>query len=184
MTYISELDKAHNAEMDHCILWKLMSTDHQKVIGDDVLGKATMINYISDSLYSQNRNKYIYFLIANHHFLYGYGAIWHYMESSHGKGSCDGVGGTVKRLVGQAFLHGTEIVDAGSMYLWATTINSSIHFSFVTVDEFELAEQDIRKLRDFNMKTALGIRSQLNSIRCAKGLQNASWRDTSCCCDV
>ena len=69
------------------------------------------------------------------------------------------------------------------MYLWATTINSSIHFSFVTVDEFELTEEDIRKHRDLKMKTALGISSRLHSIRCAKGLQNVSWRDTSCCCD-
>ena len=129
LTYISELDKAHNAEMVHCIL----STDLQKAIGDDVLGTVTMINYISDSPYSQYRNKCIYFLIANHHFLYGYGAVWHYMEFGHGKGSCDVVGGTVKRLANQASLHGTEIVDADSLYLWATTINSSIHFSFVTV---------------------------------------------------
>ena len=183
LTYISELDKAHNAEMVHCILRKLMSTDLHKAIGADVLGKVTMINYISDSPYSQYRNKYIYFLIANHHFLYGYGAVWHYMECGHGKGSCDGVGGTVKRLADQASLHGSEIVDADSLYLWATTINSSIHFSFVTVDEFELAEEDIRKLRDLKMKTALGISSRLHSIRRAKGLQNVCWRDTSCCCD-
>ena len=145
-----------------------MSTDLQKAIGDDVLGKVTMINYISDSPYSQYRNKYIYFLIANHHFLYGYGAVWHCLECGHGKGSCDGVGGTVKRLADQASLHGSEIVDADSLYLWATTINSSIHFSFVTVDEFELAEEDIRKLRDLKMKTALGISSRLHSIRRAK----------------
>ena len=53
----------------------------------------------------------------------------------------------------------------------------------MTVDEFELAEEDIRKLRDLKMKTALGIISRLHSIRRAKGLQNVCWRDTSCCCD-
>ena len=63
------------------------------------------------------------------------GTIW--------KGSCDGVGGTVNMLADQASLHGTEIVDMDSMFLWATTINNPIHFSFVMVDEFELADEDI-----------------------------------------
>ena len=48
----------------------------------------------SDSPSSQYRNKTIFQLIANHEKLFGMKAIWNYFEAGHGKGSCDGIGGS------------------------------------------------------------------------------------------
>ena len=44
---------------------------------------------------------------------------WHFFATSHGKGSCDGIGGTVKRSVAKASLHRVyqqQILTAEEMF--------------------------------------------------------------------
>lgn len=83
------------------------------------------IHYWSDSPSSQYRNKYIFDFISNHEDMYGCSARWNYFESGHGKGPCDGLGGTCKRLADEAIRCGkTLIQDAQSFYDW--TKQSSI----------------------------------------------------------
>ena len=60
------------------------------------------IHYWSDSPTSQYRNKHIFDLVSNHKEKYNLNARWNYFEAGHGKGPCDGLGGTCKRLADEA----------------------------------------------------------------------------------
>ena len=53
---------------------------------------------------------------------YGLPAEWHFFATSHGKGPCDGIGGTVKRLATKASLQRTldcQIQTPHQLYEWA-----------------------------------------------------------------
>ena len=71
------------------------------------------IHYWTDSPSSQYRNRYIFYTLANHESMYQVKARWNYFEAGHGKGPCDGLGGTAKRMADQAINQGhTAIQDA------------------------------------------------------------------------
>lgn len=48
---------------------------------------------------------------------------WHFFATSHGKGPCDGLGGTIKRLVARSSLINTNnpINSAGKFCTWLKT---------------------------------------------------------------
>ena len=56
------------------------------------------IHYYTDSPTSQYRNKSIFYIVSGHKSLFGVSASWNYFEAGDGKGPCDGVGGSVKRM--------------------------------------------------------------------------------------
>lgn len=56
------------------------------------------IHYYTDSVTSQYRNKSIFYIVSRHKSLFSVSASWNYFEAGHGKGPCDGVGGSVKRM--------------------------------------------------------------------------------------
>ena len=46
-------------------------------------------------------------------------AAWNYFEAGHGKGPCDGVGGTVKRLADDAIKQNKVVIqDASDFFIW------------------------------------------------------------------
>ena len=51
------------------------------------------VHHITDSPFSQYRNKLMFYLIANHKDIFGVEGCWNNFEAGHGKGPCDGVGG-------------------------------------------------------------------------------------------
>ncbi|KAL3880396.1 hypothetical protein ACJMK2_032640 [Sinanodonta woodiana] len=70
-----------------------------------VLQNVEMVHYMTDSPTSQYRNKHIFSIVAHHDTLFpGMKASWLYFEAGHGKGPCDGVGGTAKRLADIAMI--------------------------------------------------------------------------------
>ena len=60
--------------------------------------------YFSDGAASQYKNKKNFINLVYHEEDFGMPAEWHFFATSHGKGPCDGVGGTVKRLAARASL--------------------------------------------------------------------------------
>jgi hypothetical protein len=56
------------------------------------------------SISIQYRNKYIHVFdaVANHFDTFGCHVRWNYFDSGHGKGPCDGLGGTSKRIADEA----------------------------------------------------------------------------------
>ncbi|GBM70365.1 hypothetical protein AVEN_129679-1 [Araneus ventricosus] len=88
-------------------------------------------------------------------------ACWSFHATSHGKTVCDGIGGTVKRIVTkknlQSVYQSTQITNAHEMYLYCCGLFSKISFFFLS----ELEIQNCRnKLERFSKgKTIKGTRS-------------------------
>ena len=62
------------------------------------------IIYFSDGAASQYKNQKTFLNLCHHRNDFGIPAEWHFSATSHGKGACDGLGGTVKRLAARASL--------------------------------------------------------------------------------
>ena len=56
------------------------------------------IIYFSDGAASQYKNRKNFLDLCLHRDDFGISAEWHFSATSHGKGACDGLGGTVKQL--------------------------------------------------------------------------------------
>ena len=62
------------------------------------------IYYFSDGAAAQHKNHKNFINLCYHEAYFGINAEWHFFATSHGKGSCDGVGGTIKQLEAKASL--------------------------------------------------------------------------------
>lgn len=71
----------------------------------------TAIHFWTDSPSSQYRNKTIFDLVCHFEKRYSVLASWHYFECGHGKGPCDGVGGTTKRNADNAVKQGKALIQ-------------------------------------------------------------------------
>lgn len=79
------------------------------------------IYYFSDGAPQQFKNYKNVLNIYYHHSNFGIEADWHYFPTAHGKGACDGVGGSVKRTAAKASLQlppNKQILTAVSLYDW------------------------------------------------------------------
>jgi len=58
-------------------------------------------------------------LIANHKQIFGIRAVWKYFGAGHGKGPCDGLDGTTKRMADEAVKSGKVVIqDATDFFAW------------------------------------------------------------------
>ena len=74
---------------------------------------------------------------------FGIDAEWHFFATSHGKGPCDGLGGTVNRLAARASLqrpYDHQIMTPCQLYEWASENISTIVFTYCTTDDYRKAE--------------------------------------------
>jgi len=62
------------------------------------------IIYFSDGASGQYKNKKNFINLTHHKQDFKLAAEWHFFPTSHGKGPCDGIGGTLKRLAARASL--------------------------------------------------------------------------------
>jgi hypothetical protein len=136
------------------------------------------IHYVTDSPSSQYRNKSIIKLLSIHAAEFGgIEATWEYLESGHGKGACDGVGGAIKKTAETA-------VKKGSIIKCASDFCKEVLPMCVNMNLILLAPNDVkcsaRKLR--NPVAVKGL-SQMHSVRPCQ--DNLVMKDTSCynlCC--
>ena len=107
------------------------------------------LHYWTDSPTSQYRNKTIFQLIANHEKLFGMKAIWNYFEAGHGKGPCDGIGGSTKRMADQAMKSGKAVIqDAMDFFAWTQSEHcnlKNIKFKFIPKERCENTAEEIQK---------------------------------------
>ena len=71
---------------------------------------------------------------------FGISAEWHFSATSHGKGACDGLGGTVKRLAVRASLqrpYNGQIMTPCQMFDWACTNVPAVQFGYCSTEEYE-----------------------------------------------
>ena len=138
------------------------------------------IHYISDSPTSQYRNKAMMYVVANHDSLFGFKASWQYWEAGHGKGPCDGVGGTSKRLADLAVKRQTHTIQsARDYYQWgASQLHSQTKYCFVPKEECDDAYVELSSMNIKPIKGTLDIHSV---VFVEHGV--IAVRNTSCFCD-
>ena len=136
------------------------------------LPNITKVIYFSDGAASQYKNHKNVSNVCNHENDHGLKAEWHFFATSHGKIPCDGIGGTVKRLVARASLQATvdhHILTARKMFKLCEEHIMGITFLFVTSDDVQ--ENSTRFcLEDHysSAKTIPGIRSHHSFIPLAE----------------
>ena len=98
------------------------------------------IIYFSDGAASQYKNRKNFVNLCNHETDFGVKAEWHFSATSHGKGACDGVGGTVKRLASRASLqrpYDQQIMTPHQLFEWASNNIQGIVFQYCSCSEYE-----------------------------------------------
>ena len=91
----------HEMITGHAFITKVLT--HLK----ETLPNIHKICYFSDGVASQYKNLKNFSNLCHHEDDYGLQDEWHFFATSQGKSNCDGIGGTVKRLVARASLQAT-----------------------------------------------------------------------------
>lgn len=139
------------------------------------------IHYYTDSPTSQYRNKTIFRVVANHEEMYGCKAVWNYFEAGHGKGPCDGLGGTTKRMADEAVKSGkVTIQDAEEFYDWTQSPSCSfrnVHFLYVSSSECQKKADEVSKFDIKPIKGTMRIHAVVG-----KGADRIMTASVSCYC--
>ena len=102
------------------------------------------IYYFSDGAASQYKNRKNFINLCFHEADFGVPAEWHFSATSHGKGACDGVGGTVKRLAARASLqrpYEQQIMTPRQLFEWAIENVPATIFSYCSSEDYKIEEQ-------------------------------------------
>ena len=111
--------------------------------------------------------------------MFGIGATWQYFESGHGKGSCDSVGGAVKRNADLAVRKGQLIQTAKDFYNFGIESNTNVSYILVDKTEIEAAAIKLKFNHTFSVPGTMKIHSVVAAETCLYV------RETSCfkkCC--
>jgi hypothetical protein len=112
---------------------------------------------VSDGASAQYENKYNFINLCHHNTDFGINAEWHFFATSHGKGPCDGVGGTIKRLAARYSLQHHQILTPAQFYSWARDHLPSIHVQCVCNSEVEQTRHRLKFTFD-STRTVVGTR--------------------------
>jgi hypothetical protein len=102
--------------------------------------KPTKILYFSDGCAAQYKNRKNFANLCHHEDDFGMPAEWHFFATSHGKGPCDGVGGTVKRLAARASLqrpYESQILTPKQLFEFGCSQIPGIKFHYTTAEDYE-----------------------------------------------
>ena len=130
----------------------------------------TNMIYFSDGASSQYKKFKNLANLCNHYDDHNLSAEWHFFATSHGKSPCDGIGGTVKRLVARASLQApinNQILTPHDMYNWLKNNVDGIDFFFISQDQVKLNSIKYKLPERFEAcKTIAGVRSHHSFIPC------------------
>ena len=79
---------------------------------------------------------------------FGISAEWHFSATAHGKGACDGIGGTVKRLAARASLqkpYSDQIMTPRQLFDWASANIPAVHFGYCSLVDYEVEEKNLEE---------------------------------------
>lgn len=99
--------------------------------------------YISDGAPQQFKNYKHFANVYYHEEDYGVPAEHHFFATAHGKGPCDGIGGTVKRMVARASLQlapDRQITTPQELYEWASVNIPNVEVEFVPKEKYDAAK--------------------------------------------
>lgn len=100
--------------------------------------------FMSDGAASQYKNRKNFASICRYKSKYNIDAEWHFFATSHGKGPCDAIGGTLKQMARNASVsveHEHPIKSAEELYNWANQKSNDyltkMSFCYVTQEDYE-----------------------------------------------
>ena len=105
------------------------------------------IYYFTDGAASQYKNKYNFINLLKHREDFGISAQWNFYATAHGKGACDGIGGTVKRQAYRTSLQrvgDNHIINPRSLFEYAKNHFSKIKFNFCSHNEHRVHEKTLK----------------------------------------
>lgn len=126
----------HDTTLVHVFIEQLMNFLKTK------LDPAKII-YFTDGCAAQYKNRNNFYNMTLHEYDFGVPAEWHFYATSHGKSACDGLGGTVKRLVAKASLQRPlhdQILTPLHMFNWVKGNILGMNFVFVTNEDYHNAQ--------------------------------------------
>ena len=91
---------------------------------------APKIYHFSNGAASQYKNQKNFINLCHHKDDFGILAEWHFSATSHGKGACDRVGGTVKRLAASVVFRGQQIMTSHQLFEWETDNIPGVVFGY------------------------------------------------------
>lgn len=134
----------HNTVLVHVFQRKLIN-----FIKQDFMPSLKKVYYFSDGSAVQYKNRKNFSNLCHHTEDFdGVEAEWHFYATSHGKGVCDGVGGTVKRLATKASLQNpvnNQISTPLQLFEWGKENIPSVMFFYVTTNENLLEEKNLEE---------------------------------------
>lgn len=99
----------------------------------------TKLFYFTDGCAGQYKNWKNFLNVYFHKIDFGYDCEWHFHATSHGKGPCDGLGGTLKRCATRASLaweYECQIDSAKLLYQWALSSQLDMNFEYASNKEY------------------------------------------------
>ena len=120
--------------------------------------KPKHIYYFSDGSAAQFKNRKNFINLCFHETDFSVSAEWHFYATSHGKGPCDGVGGTVKHLAARASLqrpYSNQIMTPHQLYNWCVDNLKTCDFEYITISQHSEEEQLLQE-RFKNARTISG----------------------------
>ena len=101
--------------------------------------------YFSDGAAAQYKNRKNFINLCHHEIDFGIPAQWHFSATSHGKGACDGLGGTVKRLAARASLQRPTDDQIMTPFQLASENIPAMTFNYCTTTEYDIEKLFLEK---------------------------------------
>lgn len=105
--------------------------------------RPSKIFYFSDGSAAQYKNKKNFLNLCFHEEDFKVGGEWHFFATAHGKGPCDGVGGSIKRLAARASLqrpYEKQIQTPLQLFEWAIENIANVEFAYSTQEDYVESE--------------------------------------------
>ena len=128
-------DLTHDVDHVHEVI-KLTCKNVQAISNNNV----KKIHYFSDGCASQYKNCKTFVNLCNHKAELGIDAEWNFFATSHGKNTCDAIGGCVKRVVSRESLqrpYSSQILTAQSLFDFCCAKLTKIKFDFLNHSDLE-----------------------------------------------
>lgn len=145
--------------------------------------KIQKIFYVSDGAPQQFKNFKNIFNVYFHKKDFGISCEWHFFPTAHGKGPCDGIGGTAKRTAASASLQlpfDKQILTPQELHQWFlnTSRLKGITFLFSTIEDYKKNDMKLTK-RFKNGSRVKDLRKQHAILPVTNGINSKIFSDAT-----
>lgn len=133
------------------------------------------VHYFTDGCTGQYKNKNNFANLCHHNEDFGLEAEWNFFATSHGKSACDGIGGTVKRLLTKASLqrpYTNPILTSEAIMNFCTKNIPGINFFNITPEDITKHDSKLQ-VRFQGAKTVKGTQQFHRLVPVSKSTMNA-----------